>query len=724
MALDKLKYTYQDPAKVSELNVDDVLNVTNTINTTNINTTNVNSKSQIISPVASSIGLTLKSATLPNSDLMQLQDNVGSIKFGINSAGNIYSGTGPTFAIGNTNYILSSAIATSSTTATFVYALGTQPLFVGQQVQISSVTPNYFNGVWTVTSVSGGPNQWLFTVLGSGFTPGGVGTGFGILRPSPQLSITSTNALNTPFVIQAHPLQNANLIEFLGTSGSRVGYVSASGNLFFSGNMNVQGTSFLTVIADQTATSAQITPVGNSISTYNSSGVRIRALGSNQQALTVRSTISTATISAATANGTTITYTNNNSQFFYPGMGVTITGVVSTGNPSATAGSGFNLTNATVASANLSTFTVTNSLVDTYTSGGLATATTTADIQQWQDSGGGTIAKVTYTGGAQFTGNTVISGGLSVSGNYGGSTTMAISNNQNIIGLTISGINGQTADLQQWRDYLGTNLVAVNSSGSIYSPSTELILQQTGDTYGTTRLRLQSRTGLSGALFENAGLDLVDFGFKTSSNVTGLIRYENRVGFTVSGVSEFQIGTGGTIASTPLAITGTNVASSTGRVIVNSTGASIIPLTVKAATAQSANLTQWQDSTANPISAILYNGSISISRTAAYYFNNGTVGNERANISSNSNNELSFQITGGSEVAHFYAGTSPTNAIVFNNVSGYATANVFVIKGAGGQSGDYLQIQNGSGTVLSKIDNVGNFTKGDGDQLVLASQVF
>jgi|694.fasta_scaffold58610_7 hypothetical protein len=82
--------------------------------------------------------------------------------------------------------------------------------------------------------------------------------------------------------------------------------------------------------------------------------------------------ISTATITAATRDGTTITYTAINN--FYNGQIVTITGVISTGNTGGTAGSGFNLTNATVATASATQFTVTNALSDTYTSGGVATS--------------------------------------------------------------------------------------------------------------------------------------------------------------------------------------------------------------------------------------------------------------------------------------------------------------------------------------------------------------
>ena len=82
--------------------------------------------------------------------------------------------------------------------------------------------------------------------------------------------------------------------------------------------------------------------------------------------------ISTATITAATRNGTTITYTAVNN--FYAGQTVTVTGVISTGNTGGTAGSGFNLTSAIVATATSTQFTVTNALSDTYTSGGVATS--------------------------------------------------------------------------------------------------------------------------------------------------------------------------------------------------------------------------------------------------------------------------------------------------------------------------------------------------------------
>jgi hypothetical protein len=67
----------------------------------------------------------------------------------------------------------------------------------------------------------------------------------------------------------------------------------------------------------------------------------------------------------------TVTYTAANS--FYAGDVVTITGIVSSTNTGATAGSGYNLTNATVYSATSKQFTILSNASGTYASGGTAT---------------------------------------------------------------------------------------------------------------------------------------------------------------------------------------------------------------------------------------------------------------------------------------------------------------------------------------------------------------
>ena len=62
----------------------------------------------------------------------------------------------------------------------------------------------------------------------------------------------------------------------------------------------------------------------------------------------------------------------------------------------------------------------------------------------------------------------------------------------------------------------------------VTTASSELLLSQSGDTYGTTSLALQNRNGSAGALFSNSGLDLVDFGFVGNSAVQNNLRMEHR----------------------------------------------------------------------------------------------------------------------------------------------------------------------------------------------------
>jgi hypothetical protein len=229
MALDKLKYTYQDPAKVSELNIDDVLNVTNTINTTTVNTSTLNAN----------------------------------------------------------------------------------------------------------------------TVTTGGF------------------SVTGTSAL---------------------------GAITATG-------MNISGTM---VAANGTGSTLRFNQF--TANTLNNAPVQIQSGTSAQLPLFIRaSNGSTATITAATANGTTSVVYTAVASAFVVGQTVTITGVVSTGNTGATAGTGFNLTNALITAASATSFTATApaNLTDTYTSDGTATiqlTTNLPDIQQWQNPAGTALSKIDAAG--------------------------------------------------------------------------------------------------------------------------------------------------------------------------------------------------------------------------------------------------------------------------------------------------------------------------------------
>jgi hypothetical protein len=89
---------------------------------------------------------------------------------------------------------------------------------------------------------------------------------------------------------------------------------------------------------------------------------------------TIYETKATYGIINAVASGNYITYTCVN--FYKPGQTVTITGIASNNNPSATANTGFNINNAIILSVTNTSFTVASTLAitETYTSGGNVTS--------------------------------------------------------------------------------------------------------------------------------------------------------------------------------------------------------------------------------------------------------------------------------------------------------------------------------------------------------------
>jgi hypothetical protein len=102
--------------------------------------------------------------------------------------------------------------------------------------------------------------------------------------------------------------------------------------------------------------------------------------------------------------------------------------------------------------------------------------------------------------------------------------------------------NYVTTDTTQTISGAKTFSSTLTVNNTITSSSTSLIFQQTGDVYGTTQLQLTNRDGANGAFFKNLGLDVVDFGFITSTTAQGNVRFEKRAGnrLTNNTTGEFQ----------------------------------------------------------------------------------------------------------------------------------------------------------------------------------------
>jgi hypothetical protein len=184
-----------------------------------------------------------------------------------------------------------------------------------------------------------------------------------------------------------------------------------------------------------------------------------------------------------------------------------------------------------------------------------------------------------------------------------------------------------------------TFAATINATGNLVTTSgTELVLAQTGDTYGASKLHLRNRAGANGALFENAGLDLVDFGFLTSTGTQNNIRMEHRVGSLAdpnNSTGEFEyifspavnfftpltIGKASVIVSAPLpgaaantcnfAIGGTPIAT-TVRSSIFTGAAGNTGQVIQGSASQTAPLSKWVNSSQVQLVAVNADGSIAL----------------------------------------------------------------------------------------------------------------
>lgn len=116
--------------------------------------------------------------------------------------------------------------------------------------------------------------------------------------------------------------------------------------------------------------------------------------------------------------------------------------------------------------------------------------------------------------------------------------------------------------------------------------------------------------------------------------------------------------------------------------------AAVSPIVVRGAASQTGNLQEWQNSAGTILTRVSSGGAVVTSGV-------GVFGSQ-----SNAPNAQLFVLA---------------NSLVYPT---------FVAKAIASQTANLTEWQNSAGTVLSAIDTAGNFTKGDGAQLVLAGQIF
>lgn len=406
----------------------------------------------------------------------------------------------------------------------------------------------------------------------------------------------------------------------------------------------------------------------------------------------------TSTITGAVANGTTITYTTSTQHGFLAGYVVSITGIVSTGNPSATAGSGFNLTNATIASVtSQTTFTVTNGLTDTYTSGGSLTVSQGSNLQEWQNSAGTVVARV------EPAGNLIISGIGVTSGDHRVGTASYFSAALNVLarattekGLVVRGQASQTASMLELQNSAGSitanftapvnNVNRLNLGGTDLSATLGITVHASGGVGQVIRgaasqtadlLQLQNSGGTVQSYFDSFGNAHIaqaasgsSFGLYVGTNANPAVGgimvrgAASQTGNLLEFRDSFNNIHSGIAASGFAWFGGSSTAG--GQLGITAEAATNRGLVIKGAASQTANLTEWQNSSASIIARVHENGDITarvLRSTLA------------ARIQTN----------------------DPTVAPM-------------VLTGATSQTADFLQLQNSVGTVLASFSTSGSLS--------------
>jgi len=365
-------------------------------------------------------------------------------------------------------------------------------------------------------------------------------------------------------------------------------------------------------------------------------GVR-RVLNVNANNLNAPTLPAAATVTAASGNGTTVTYTSANT--FSVGQVVSITGLT------ITTGSSLNLANQTITTASSTQFTVTNSTVGT----AVATQAGTATIQS---AGNSVTITAGNASGSGAGGSLILRAGIQAT--TGGDGTVAIQQ-----------VSGQTSNLQEWQNSSSGILTSVGPSGAIsllpygtgLGNTNEIRFNElaaNGSHYvgfkaantipSSIVWTLPSGEGASGQALITNGSGLLSWASGNTGTVTSVSGTGSVNGLTLTGTvtSSGAITLGGTLSNVslisavtdtlPIANGGTNTTSlgSSGNILyfdgtriqaqtlLNYTASGIRaispsttgkPLIIQGVTGQTANLQEWQNVSGTALSYLDASGN-------------------------------------------------------------------------------------------------------------------
>ena len=294
-----------------------------------------------------------------------------------------------------------------------------------------------------------------------------------------------------------------------------------------------------------------------------------------------------------------------------------------------------------------------------------------------------------------------------------------------VIGLTVKGAESQTADLQQWQTSTGNIVAKVTpyalQVGSNPAYPSRLLLGN-GDTTALLSV-ITHATNQIGAVIRGQ-----------ASQTSNLLEFQNSSGTAITYVTASGHITASSAAISTLYSGGQLQSGTMGYFNATTFAPSVSPIVVRGAASQTANLTQWQDSTGTVYAFINPFGQLSIGQSPTIYSNarisintvaSTVVGQVIRGVASQNADLQQWQNSSGTNLATITSAgglftTSNVEAQGFLGVGGFASGSFqglitnlsasrvgLGVKGAASQTANLQEWQDSAGTVLSKIDSTG-----------------
>lgn len=595
-----------------------------------------------------------------------------------------------------------------------------------------------------------------------------------------DIFIINTGTAKTNLKIRAIASQTANLTEWQDINNTVLTKVESSGAVNISPTSTPNGYSLYVIGAGSsgivtmksTATSAHAIQLQNSANTVvfkmdlegrivpssaSSTGLVVRSVASQAGNMQEWQNSSGAILAAIGPNGTFYMGSNGGANIanFYSntdGYGV--------GNISAQGTFNINGANMgypyTASGATLSVNTQSANQIGLTVRGYASQA---YNLQEWQNSSGTILTKVGAGGvidtTVQLSARSALTAGTD---NYLSASLSVIPLNASVVGQVIRGFASQTADLQQWQNSAGTNLVRISSSGKTLiasdgeNPSSMLTISQaaqsavvtsiasTSSDYGLTLNATGSGNNTTVGMAFSA---FASTGFNGTSTPGGAIWFTRTGSYSLGYLSFLTRSSTG--ANDPL-VERMRVGD-TGTISIAGFAAGSPGLVVKAAASQTANLQEWCNNSGTVISSIssygggrLYdlgikgapagiawayfgNDSISTknvvvravaSQTANLQEWQDSAGTVMLNVSSSGNLSSNSSLAQAARFRYFdnpdtnssFIDTQTTMTVIGRS----PTTTTLVVRSAASQTANLQDWNSSSGTVLTYISSTGKLT--------------